>query len=169
VRKRLEVYQSQTRPLVDYYSAWAATGDARRRATPASAAPGTVDEITAAPGRAGLSCPARAGLHDGLPQRWPFRFHRQLTFTSTSITLGHRSTHGHRRQGLHRHRRRSGLGEGTARMLAANGGKVVIADLQVERGQAVAQEIGGASCKCDVSQEADGQAVVAAATGGWAS
>jgi adenylate kinase family enzyme len=33
VRKRLEVYQSQTRPLVDYYSAWAATGDARRRAT----------------------------------------------------------------------------------------------------------------------------------------
>ncbi|MFM1989411.1 MAG: hypothetical protein RJA99_2368 [Pseudomonadota bacterium] len=29
VRKRLEVYQSQTRPLVDYYSNWAATGDAR--------------------------------------------------------------------------------------------------------------------------------------------
>jgi NAD(P)-dependent dehydrogenase (short-subunit alcohol dehydrogenase family) len=39
----------------------------------------------------------------------------------------------------------SGLGEGTARMLAANGGKVVIADLQVERGQAVAAEIGGRS------------------------
>ena len=33
----------------------------------------------------------------------------------------------------------SGLGEGTARMLAANGGKVVVADLQVERGEAVAQ------------------------------
>jgi NAD(P)-dependent dehydrogenase (short-subunit alcohol dehydrogenase family) len=33
----------------------------------------------------------------------------------------------------------SGLGEGTARMLAAHGGKVVIADLQVERGEAVAQ------------------------------
>jgi NAD(P)-dependent dehydrogenase (short-subunit alcohol dehydrogenase family) len=32
----------------------------------------------------------------------------------------------------------SGLGEGTARMLAANGGKVVVADLQVERGEAVA-------------------------------
>lgn len=29
VRKRLEVYHSQTRPLVDYYSGWAATGDAR--------------------------------------------------------------------------------------------------------------------------------------------
>jgi adenylate kinase len=26
VRKRLEVYQAQTRPLVDYYSAWAAQG-----------------------------------------------------------------------------------------------------------------------------------------------
>jgi adenylate kinase len=29
VKKRLEVYQAQTRPLVDYYSDWAATGDAR--------------------------------------------------------------------------------------------------------------------------------------------
>ena len=28
VRKRLEVYQAQTRPLVDYYAHWAATGDA---------------------------------------------------------------------------------------------------------------------------------------------
>ena len=28
----------------------------------------------------------------------------------------------------------SGLGEGTARMLAANGGKVVIADLQADSG-----------------------------------
>jgi NAD(P)-dependent dehydrogenase (short-subunit alcohol dehydrogenase family) len=59
----------------------------------------------------------------------------------------------------------SGLGEGTARMLAAKGGKVVIADLQVERGESIAQEIGGLLVKCDVSQEADGQAVVAAATG----
>ena len=57
----------------------------------------------------------------------------------------------------------SGLGEGTARMLAAIGGKVVIADLQVEKGEAVAWEIGGAFVKCDVSQEADGQAVVAKA------
>jgi NAD(P)-dependent dehydrogenase (short-subunit alcohol dehydrogenase family) len=37
----------------------------------------------------------------------------------------------------------SGLGEGTARMLAAAGAKVLLADLQVERGEAVAQEIGG--------------------------
>ena len=57
----------------------------------------------------------------------------------------------------------SGLGEGTARMLVAHGGKVVIADLQVERGEAVAKELGGAFVKCDVSQEADGQAAVAAA------
>ena len=58
----------------------------------------------------------------------------------------------------------SGLGEGTARMLAANGVKVVIADLQAELGQAVAKEVGGVFVKCDVSQEADAQAAVAAAT-----
>ncbi|WP_027014843.1 3-hydroxyacyl-CoA dehydrogenase [Comamonas composti] len=54
----------------------------------------------------------------------------------------------------------SGLGEGTARMLAAEGGKVVIADMQVDKGEAVAKEIDGAFVRCDVSQEADGQAVV---------
>ena len=57
----------------------------------------------------------------------------------------------------------SGLGEGTARMLAANGGKVVIADMQAEKGEAIAQEIGGAFVRCDVSSEADGLAVVAKA------
>ncbi|MEO8525138.1 MAG: 3-hydroxyacyl-CoA dehydrogenase [Caldimonas sp.] len=57
----------------------------------------------------------------------------------------------------------SGLGEGTARMLAKHGAKVVVADLQVERGQAVAAEIGGSFVRCDVSQEADGQQAVAAA------
>ena len=57
----------------------------------------------------------------------------------------------------------SGLGEGTARMLAANGAKVVVADMQVDKGEAIAREIGGAFVKCDVSQEADGQAVVAKA------
>ncbi len=58
----------------------------------------------------------------------------------------------------------SGLGEGTARMLAANGGKVVIADMNAERGEVVASEIGGVYLRCDVSNEADGQAVVAKAT-----
>lgn len=57
----------------------------------------------------------------------------------------------------------SGLGEGTARMLAAAGGKVVIADMQAEKGQAVAQAIGGVFVRCDVTSEADGQAVIAQA------
>ena len=54
----------------------------------------------------------------------------------------------------------SGLGEGTARMLAAKGARVVIADMQADKGQAVAESIGGAFVRCDVSQEADGQAAV---------
>ncbi|WP_428414705.1 3-hydroxyacyl-CoA dehydrogenase [Methylibium sp.] len=57
----------------------------------------------------------------------------------------------------------SGLGEGTARMLAREGGTVVVADLQAEAGEAVARDIGGAFVKCDVANEADGQAVVAKA------
>ena len=57
----------------------------------------------------------------------------------------------------------SGLGEGTARMLAANGATVVIADMQAEKGVAVALDIGGTFVKCDVSNEADGQAVVSKA------
>ncbi len=59
----------------------------------------------------------------------------------------------------------SGLGEGTARMLSHEGAMVVIADLQVEKGQALAGELGGAGravfVRCDVSQEADGRAAVA--------
>lgn len=55
----------------------------------------------------------------------------------------------------------SGLGEGAARMLAANGAKVVIADMQLEAGQAVAASIGGHFVRCDVSSEADAQAAVA--------
>jgi NAD(P)-dependent dehydrogenase (short-subunit alcohol dehydrogenase family) len=58
----------------------------------------------------------------------------------------------------------SGLGEGAARMLAAAGAKVVVADLQVDKGEAVAAELGGAFVRCYVTQEADGQAVVAKAT-----
>jgi NAD(P)-dependent dehydrogenase (short-subunit alcohol dehydrogenase family) len=57
----------------------------------------------------------------------------------------------------------SGLGEGTARMLVAEGGKVVVADVQADKGEALAKEIGGAFVKCDVTQEADGQAAVAKA------
>ena len=59
----------------------------------------------------------------------------------------------------------SGLGAGTVRMLVANGAKVVIADLQVEAGEKLAAELGQTFVRCDVSSEADGKAVVAAATG----
>jgi len=57
----------------------------------------------------------------------------------------------------------SGLGAGTARMLAAAGGKVVIADLNEAAGTALAAELGGQFVKCDVASEADGQAAVDAA------
>jgi NAD(P)-dependent dehydrogenase (short-subunit alcohol dehydrogenase family) len=57
----------------------------------------------------------------------------------------------------------SGLGEGTARMLASKGGKIVIADMQEEKGKAVAESIGGRFIKCDVSNEADASAAVSLA------
>ena len=46
VRKRLEVYHSQTRPLVDYYGAWAKNGDARAPKYRKISGQGSVDEIT---------------------------------------------------------------------------------------------------------------------------
>jgi len=57
----------------------------------------------------------------------------------------------------------SGLGAGTARALAKQGGKVVLADLNVAAGEALAAELGGVFVRCDVCSEADGQAAVAAA------
>ena len=47
----------------------------------------------------------------------------------------------------------SGLGEASARALAAKGARVAIFDLNEERGQAVAKDIGGTFCKVDVSDE----------------
>ena len=47
VRKRLEVYQNQTRPLVDYYSIWAASGEPQAPRHVCISGTGTVDEITA--------------------------------------------------------------------------------------------------------------------------
>jgi len=47
VRKRLEVYHSQTRPLVDYYSKWAETGDAAAPKYAKISGVGSVDDITA--------------------------------------------------------------------------------------------------------------------------
>ncbi|WP_250452182.1 3-hydroxyacyl-CoA dehydrogenase [Caballeronia sp. ATUFL_M2_KS44] len=58
----------------------------------------------------------------------------------------------------------SGLGAATARLVAANGGKVVIADMNEEAGAALARELSGEFVKCDVSQESDAQRAVDAAT-----
>ena len=57
----------------------------------------------------------------------------------------------------------SGLGEATARELAAAGCRVVVADLNEQRGKAVADEIGGQFVGTDVSDEQSVQAAVEAA------
>ncbi|WP_116367294.1 SDR family NAD(P)-dependent oxidoreductase [Parahaliea mediterranea] len=57
----------------------------------------------------------------------------------------------------------SGIGEATARQLAAAGSRVVIADLNEERGRQVAADIGGAFARCDVTSTNDADAAVAAA------
>jgi len=54
----------------------------------------------------------------------------------------------------------SGLGAATARMIVNNGGKIVLADLQVEAGEKLATELGGKFTKCDVTSETDGKAVI---------
>jgi adenylate kinase len=46
VKKRLDVYAAQTRPLVDYYSQWAATGDANAPKYRRIEGVGSVEEIT---------------------------------------------------------------------------------------------------------------------------
>ncbi|MDR3101557.1 MAG: SDR family NAD(P)-dependent oxidoreductase [Paraburkholderia sp.] len=58
----------------------------------------------------------------------------------------------------------SGLGAASARLIAAEGGKVVLADLNEEAGNALAQELGGTFVKCNVASEEDGARAVAAAT-----
>ena len=47
VKKRLDVYEKQTRPLVDYYGQWAATGDASAPQYRKIAGVGRVEEIKA--------------------------------------------------------------------------------------------------------------------------
>ena len=49
----------------------------------------------------------------------------------------------------------SGIGAATARLLAERGAKVVVADLQEDRGQELATEIGGAFAKVDVTKTDD--------------
>jgi NAD(P)-dependent dehydrogenase (short-subunit alcohol dehydrogenase family) len=60
----------------------------------------------------------------------------------------------------------SGLGEGTVRMFAHEGAKVVIADVQADKGEVLARELGAGTAafvRCDVTQEADARATVAKA------
>ncbi len=45
----------------------------------------------------------------------------------------------------------SGLGEATARFLASQGAKVALFDVQMEKAEAVAKEIGGIAVYCDVT------------------
>ncbi len=57
----------------------------------------------------------------------------------------------------------SGLGAGTAKMLTQHGARVLLADLQDEAGEALAKELGQRYIHCNVTQEQDAQAAVAAA------
>ncbi|MEM7015760.1 MAG: glucose 1-dehydrogenase [Pseudomonadota bacterium] len=56
----------------------------------------------------------------------------------------------------------SGIGAGTAKRFVEEGGKVVIADLQFERAQALAEELGNVACaiRTDVTNEDDMAAAV---------
>ncbi|MGN6389042.1 MAG: SDR family NAD(P)-dependent oxidoreductase [Burkholderiaceae bacterium] len=57
----------------------------------------------------------------------------------------------------------SGLGAATARMLAAHGGRVVVADMQEGAGGQLAGDIGGRFVRCAVTSEPAAAAAVAAA------
>ena len=46
VKKRLDIYHSQTKPLVDFYGKWSATGDAKAPKVLKVAGVGSVDDIT---------------------------------------------------------------------------------------------------------------------------
>lgn len=60
----------------------------------------------------------------------------------------------------------SGLGEATVRALHARGAVVTIADVNAEKGQALASELGLEFVSCDVREEEQVQAAVAQAAGG---
>ncbi len=55
----------------------------------------------------------------------------------------------------------SGLGEATVRALAAQGVKVAIFDMNEEKGEAVAKDVGGVFCKCNVTSDEDVDAAFA--------
>lgn len=55
----------------------------------------------------------------------------------------------------------SGLGEATARALAAHGVKVGVLDIGIDRAHKVAGEIGGVAVKCDVSSSEGAESAIA--------
>jgi NAD(P)-dependent dehydrogenase (short-subunit alcohol dehydrogenase family) len=59
----------------------------------------------------------------------------------------------------------SGLGEAAARMLASQGAKVAIFDMNAQRGATVAGEIGAVFCETDVADEASVDAALGKARG----
>lgn len=63
----------------------------------------------------------------------------------------------------------SGIGEATVRRFVEEGARVVVADLQVDRGQAVTRSLGDVArfIRCDVTNEADVVAAIALATTTW--
>ena len=54
----------------------------------------------------------------------------------------------------------SGLGEATARALAAQGAKVAVLDRNAELAEKVAADIGGVACPCDITDPASVQAAI---------
>ena len=54
----------------------------------------------------------------------------------------------------------SGLGEATARALAAQGAKVAVLDRNAELAEKVAADIGGVACPCDITDAASVQAAI---------
>jgi 3-oxoacyl-[acyl-carrier protein] reductase len=60
-----------------------------------------------------------------------------------------------------------GFGEGIVRLYVAEGARVVLADLDVPRGQALAEELGGSAhfVRCDVTKRGDVDALVEACIG----
>lgn len=61
----------------------------------------------------------------------------------------------------------SGIGAASARLFAAEGARVAITDIQDDKGEAVAAEIGGIYRRHDVTDKVAWDAVTAAVTGTW--
>jgi len=57
----------------------------------------------------------------------------------------------------------SGMGEATARRLAAEGAQVAVVDRDATKGEAVARDIGGIFCEADITEDESTQAAVGAA------